>query len=165
MQTRRSTLISFLATSLCLSVRSSHGQTTSSSRRLASVYLHAYSSHHLPKHDEESKEQRKPTFENPVWTRVLSILLVPDISYAVRCPSGRDPDISLIGKISCRADGSLAGSELVVRIDDTNMTHENNFAAEIALERIHPNSDACFRYIFSENADPYTVLAATSESG
>lgn len=167
MKSRRTALVAFCITWLGLSVKRSDAQITTiyASKRLPAIYLHVFSSHHPPRHDTESKEQRKPTFANPVWTRVLTLCIVPEIQYSVRCPNNRDPDISIEGKLSYHHDGTIVGDGLTVGMDDTNQTHQNIFAGTINLDRVHPHSDPSFRYIFSADERPYLVLEKAAKHG
>lgn len=167
MLTRRTSLLSSLTMMLLplqrLLADEDRSSLAASSRN--SIFLHVYSGHHRSTHDPDRKEPPKRIAEVPIWTRVLTMLIVPDVDYFVRCPSNRDPDIRVEGKISRRRDGTLAGNELVVYVDDTNMTHQNHFIGEISLDRIHPNSDVSFRYVFSEIDDPYDVLSKLARGG
>jgi hypothetical protein len=167
MKNRRTALLTFCVTWLGLSVKRSDAQVANrnTSKRLPAIYLHVYSSHHPPRHDTESNEQRKPTFANPVWTRVFTIRLVPEIHYSLRCPNNRNPDISVEGKLLYHRDGTIVGDGLTVGMDDTNQTHQNVFVGTINLGRAHPHSDTSFRYIFSEDESPYVVLEKAAEHG
>jgi len=165
MPSRRSTLVSFIAATLCLSSRRVCGQEAVSKDVTKAIYLHVYSNHHLPKHDPESKVVRKPTFENPIYTRILTMLLVPDVEHFVRCPNDRDPDIWVSGKLSYKPDRSIEGKDLNVEFDDVYSTHFHSFDEAIQLDHIHPSSDLTFWYIFSDSKDPYAVLAKAKANG
>ena len=164
MLSRRSTLMSLIPTVLCLTSRQAPGKEAFSSAASKAIYLHVYSHHHLPEHDPESKETRKNTFEDPIYTRVLTMLLAPNVDYFVRCPNARNPDIGIYGRLSYKSDGSIEGKDLSIEIDDFNSTHFHSFDKAIDLEHIHPSSDRTFWYVFSQNKDPYAVLAKAKDN-
>lgn len=165
MPSRRSTLMSFMAAMLCLSYQHARGQESTPKTVSKAVYLHIYSHHHLPEHDPDSKEVRKPTFEDPIYTRILTMLLALDVEHFVRCPNARNPDIGVFGRLSSKSDGSIEGKDLNVELDDFNSTHWHSFDETIKLDQIHPSSDVTFLYVFSKSEDPYAVLSKAMANG
>ncbi|MDM4019429.1 hypothetical protein [Roseiconus lacunae] len=154
-----------MAAALCLLSRHARGQESSPKTVTKAVYLHVYSHHHLPEHDPESKEVREPTFEAPIHTRVLTMLLTPDVEHFVRCPNARNPDIAVFGRLSSKSYGSIEGKDLNVQLDDFNSTHSHSFDEVITLDQVHPSSDVTFLYVFSKSEDPYAVLSKAMANG
>ncbi len=125
------------------------------------LYLHVYSNLRHSTYDQDRLDRAKSDPSTPGWIRVLTLLIVPNVPIFVRCPGGRDPDITVKGKVERREPGKLIGS-LMVAWDDSYITEHHKIVGVLAFDEIHSASNIHSRYVFSRSEDPYIVLDALS---
>lgn len=91
------------------------------------------------------------------WGRVVTLLIVPDHPVFLRLPGGRDPDLTVSGRIERRGIEELIAS-LTIAWDDSYITEQHEVSGKLEIGELHPSSTIQCRYAFSHSKDPYDVL-------
>ena len=91
------------------------------------------------------------------WVRVVTLLIVPNTPVFIRLPGGRDPDITIDGRIDRRGSEGLHAS-LNIAWDDSYITEQHEVSGIISIGELHPSSTIHCRYAFSRSKDPYDAL-------
>ncbi|PQO45323.1 hypothetical protein [Blastopirellula marina] len=89
------------------------------------------------------------------------MLITPGTPIFVRFPGGRDPDITIEGRVTESENGQL-NADLKVVWDDSYITERHDVSGVIASNTVHPASTIHCRYLFSGTKDPYEMLARTN---
>ena len=154
MHNRRSLLTSAVATlfgaSSCTTVKADDAV-------VQPIFLHIYSSLRNSTYDQHRLNRRKTRSTESDWVRVVTLLIVPDNPIYIRLPGGRDPDITISGRVGRRGSDGLYAS-LNIAWDDSYITEQHRVSGQIAIGELHPSSTIHCRYVFSQSKDPYDAL-------
>jgi hypothetical protein len=121
------------------------------------IYLHIYSNTRGSTYDQDRQNRRRSRSTVSDWVRVVTVLIVPDQPVFIRLPGGRDPDITISGRVDRRGSGGLHAS-LNIAWDDSYITEQHEVSGKLAIGELHPSSTIQCRYVFSHSKDPYDAL-------
>lgn len=121
------------------------------------IFLHIYSNARGVTYDQDRQNRRRTRSTESNWVRVVTFFIVPDHPVFLRLPGGRDPDITVSGRIERRGSEGLQGS-LKIAWDDSYITEQHEVSGKLEIGELHPSSTIQCRYVFSHSKDPYDVL-------
>ena len=103
------------------------------------IFLHIYSNARGLTYDQDRQNRRRTRSTESDWVRVVTILIVPDHPVFLRLPGGRDPDITVSGRIERRGSEGLHGS-LKIAWDDSYITEQHEVSGKLEIGELHPSS-------------------------
>ena len=121
------------------------------------IFLHIYSNARGSTYDQDRQNRRRTRATVSDWVRVVTLLIVPDNPIFIRLPGGRDPDITISGRVD-RRGGEGLNVLLNIAWDDSYITEQHEVSGKLAIGELHPSSTIQCRYAFSHSKDPYDAL-------